>query len=311
MKKIMKLTALVAVLGLTTQAMAKNEQIVFSPPTLASPFEVHMQKSAVKTAKELDVNIQVLDGQGSSPKQVADIENAITRGAQGFIVSPNDVNAIADAVVEIQNAGLPVVTLDRTINAQKPVPHFGANNYKGGYAIAEYVKQQFPDGADLILITGQPGSSSNIERTKGIRDSLKEGGTKYRLVADQNGNWMRAEGMRITESLLPSLPKKPDVILSANDDMALGAIEALSAQGFKPGEVLVTGFDAGPEALGRIKEGWMAVTADQRAGYAVKMAMGQLVDNMRDKKEITGADYAPTIISKDNLDQAERIGELK
>ncbi|SUC46726.1 Uncharacterised protein [Providencia stuartii] len=55
----------------------------------------------------------------------------------------------------------------------------------------------------------------------------------------------------------------------------------------------------------------MAVTADQRAGYAVKMAMGQLVDNIRDKKAITGADYPPTIISKDNLDQAERIGELK
>lgn len=93
--------------------------------------------------------------------------------------------------------------------------------------------------------------------------------------------------------------------------MALGAIEALSAQGYKPGDILVTGFDASPEALSRIKEGWMAVTADQRAGYAVKMAMGQLVDNIRDKKAITGADYPPTIISKDNLDQAERIGELK
>lgn len=311
MKNIIKLTTLVAVLGLSAHVSANNEQIVFSLPTLASPFEVHMQKSAVKTAKESNVNIQILDGQGSSPKQVADIENAITRGAQGFIVSPNDVNAIADAVVEIQNAGLPVVTLDRTINAKKPVPHFGANNYKGGYAIADYVKQQFPDGADLILITGQPGSSSNIERTKGIRDSLKAGGNKYRLVADQNGNWMRAEGMRITESLLPSLSKTPDVILSANDDMALGAIEALSAQGFKPGEVLVTGFDASPEALSRIKEGWMAVTADQRAGFAVKTATDQLVDNIRNKKEITGADYAPAIINKDNLDQAERIGELK
>ncbi len=311
MKKIMRLTALVAVLGFSNPMMAKEEQIVFSLPTLSTPFEVHMQKSAVKTAKEQNVNIQVLDGQGSSPKQVADIENAITRGAQGFIVSPNDVNAIADAVIEIQNAGLPVVTLDRTINAEKAVPHFGANNYKGGYAIAEYVKQQFPDGADLILITGQPGSSSNIERTKGIRDSLKEGGSKYRLVADQNGNWMRAEGMRIVESLLPSLPKKPDVILSANDDMALGAIEALKAQGLKPGEIMVTGFDASPEALSRIQDGWLSVTADQRAGYAVKTAMGQLVDNIRDKKAITGADYPPAVISKANIDQAERIGELK
>ena len=59
--------------------------------------------------------------------------------------------------------------------------------------------------------------------------------------------------MRIVESVLPSLPKRPQVILSANDDMALGAIEALQSQGVKPGEILVTGFDAVPEALARVR----------------------------------------------------------
>ncbi|PPZ30760.1 sugar ABC transporter substrate-binding protein, partial [Escherichia coli] len=108
----------------------------------------------------------------------------------------------------------------RSVKTEKVVPHFGANNYKGGQAIGDYVKSQFPDGAEIILLTGQPGSSSNIERTQGIRDSLKEGGAKYRIVADQTGNWMRSEGMRIVESVLPSLPKRPQVILSANDDMA-------------------------------------------------------------------------------------------
>lgn len=57
------------------------------------------------------------------------------------------------------------------------MPHFGANNYKGGEAIANYVKSMFPNGAEIVLLTGQPGSSSNIERTKGIRDSLKTGVT--------------------------------------------------------------------------------------------------------------------------------------
>ena len=152
------------------------------------------------------------------------------------------------------------------------------------------MKTKFPDGAEIILLTGQPGSSSNIERTKGIRDSLKAGGDKYKIVADQTGNWMRSEGMRIVESVLPSLPKRPQVILSANDDMALGAIEALQSQGVKPGEILV-------------------VTADQRPGFAVQTAMSQLVANVREKKAITGADYPPTLITKENLQQAERIGE--
>lgn len=306
MKKLI-LAALIALT--TTSALAENEQIVFSTPNLAMPFEVHMQRTAVKAAKDLGVKLQVLDSQGSSPKQAADLENAITRGAQGFIVSPNDINAVSSAVGDIQSANLPVVTLDRSVISDKEVPHFGANNYKGGQAVADFVIEKFPDGAEIILLTGQPGSSSNIERTKGIRDRLKEGGAKYKIVADQTGNWMRSEGMRIIESVLPSLPKKPQVILSANDDMALGAIEALQAQGMKPGEVIVTGFDAVPEALARVSDGWLAVTADQRPGYAVTTAMSQLVDNIREKKAITGADYAPTLITKDNLDKAERIGE--
>ena len=306
----MKKLLLAALIALTSgAAVAENEQIVFSTPNLATPFEVSMQRTAVKTAKEMGINLQVLDGQGSSPKQVADLENSITRGAQGFIVSPNDVNAVSGAVDEIQDANLPVVTLDRSVNSQKKVPHFGANNYKGGQAIADFVKAKFPDGADIVLLTGQPGSSSSIERTKGIRDSLKAGGEKYRIVADQTGNWLRSEGMRIVESVLPSLAKRPQVILSANDDMALGAIEALQGQGVKPGEVMVTGFDAVPEALARVRDGWMAVTADQRPGYAVTTAMSQLVDNIRSKKAITGADYAPTLITQANLQQAERIGE--
>lgn len=179
----MKKLILAAFIAMTAgAAMAENEQIVFSTPNLAMPFEVHMQRTAVKAAKEMGVSLQVLDGQGSSPKQVADLENAITRGAQGFIVSPNDVNAVSSAVDEIQDAKLPVVTLDRSVDSQKQVPHFGANNYKGGQAIGDFVKSKFPDGADIVLLTGQPGSSSNIERTKGIRDSLKAGAIRTTLL---------------------------------------------------------------------------------------------------------------------------------
>ncbi|MEG0271532.1 MAG: sugar ABC transporter substrate-binding protein, partial [Clostridia bacterium] len=75
------------------------------------------------------------------------------------------------------------------------------------------------------------------------------------------------------------------------------------------GEVLVTGFDAVPEALARVRDGWLAVTADQRPGFAVTTAMSQLVANVREKKPITGADYPPTLITKETLQQAERINE--
>lgn len=115
--------------------------------------------------------------------------------------------------------------------------------------------------------------------------------------------------MRIVESVLPSLARRPQVILSANDDMALGAIEALQSQGLKPGDVLVTGFDAVPEALARVRDGWMAVTAISVRAMRLQTAMSQLVASVREKQAIVGADYPPTLITRENLQQAERINE--
>lgn len=311
MKKSSKFLLSLTLLGLACSVQAKNELVVFSLPNLSSPFEVQLSKSAINTAKELEINLQVLDGQSSSTKQAADLENAITKGAKGIVIAPNDVNAIAAAVEEIIAEKIPAGTLDRKVQSSVEIPHFGANNYTGGQEIAKVVKQRFPDGANIILLTGQPGSSSNIERTKGFRDELKAGGEKYNIIIDQTGNWLRSEGLRIIESVLPTLKTKPQVILSANDDMALGAIEALNSLGYKAGEIVVTGFDAGPEALARIQDGWLYATADQRPSYAVKTALEQIVNQQRHGVAMTGLDFAPTVITKENLTEAERISELQ
>lgn len=310
MKMRMKLALSAITLGLSLNSFAKNELVVFSLPNLSSPFEVQMQKVAEEAGKKFEVKLQVLDGQSSSTKQASDLENAITRGAKGVIISPNDVNAISAAVEDIIKEKIAAATLDRKVQSSQPVPHFGANNYTGGQEVAKAVKAKYPNGAKIILLTGQPGSTSNIERTKGIRDEIKAGGDKYQIIIDQTGNWLRSEGLRIIESVLPTLKQKPDVIISANDDMALGAIEALRSQGYKAGEIAVTGFDAVPEALARVKDGWLLVTADQRPGYAVTTALEQVVSNIRDKKAISGADYPPKIISQTNLTEAERFAEI-
>lgn len=109
---------------------------------------------------------------------------------------------------EIQDAELSVVTFDRPIDSQKKVPHSGANNYGGGRAVGDFTKTKFPSGARIILLAGRPGSSPNIEHTKGIRSSLGAGGDIYKIVADQTGDWARLGGMRIVESILPLLSRR-------------------------------------------------------------------------------------------------------
>lgn len=151
MKKRIKFVLSALTLGLAMNSFAKDELVVFSLPNLSSPFEVQLQKVAVETSKKLEIKLQVLDGQSSSTKQASDLENAITRGAKGIIISPNDVNAISGAVEEIIKEKIPAATLDRKVESSKPVPHFGANNYTGGQEVAKAVKAKYPNGAKIIL----------------------------------------------------------------------------------------------------------------------------------------------------------------
>jgi inositol transport system substrate-binding protein len=92
---------------------------------------------------------------------------------------------------------IPIVTVDRRVEgAEAEVPHVGADNVAGGRKQAEWVVQNFPNGAKIVLLTGQPGSSSNIDRTKGVHDAIKAAGGKYQIVAEQSANWERANRHR-------------------------------------------------------------------------------------------------------------------
>jgi inositol transport system substrate-binding protein len=93
------------------------------------------------------------------------------------------------------------------------------------------VVKNFPDGAEIVFLTGQPGSSSGIDRAKGVREVLAAAGDKYEIVAEMSGNWSRAEAQMLVEGQLAFLPEPPDAIIGGNDDMAMGAIEAIRLAG--------------------------------------------------------------------------------
>ncbi|WP_412057412.1 substrate-binding domain-containing protein [Bartonella sp. DGB2] len=310
MKKLFFIACFMGMGSIPTLSFAAGEKLVLSVESLATPYEVTMRNAAVAHAKKIGVPLLALDGQNNSLKQVSDIENAITGGAQAFIVSPNDADAVASGIDAVAAAGLVVVTMDRQANTKHKVPHFGVDFYKGGVLSGEVIKKNFPNGADIIVLTGQLGASSNIDRYRGFMDSLKKGGDKYRIIAEQSGNWFRSEGLRIVESLLPTLPKVPDVIYAMNDDMALGAIEALQTAGYKPGQVFVSGQNADPEALARVRDGWLSVTYDLQQGHGVSVAIDQVLDYLRNKTPIKGLMITPMTITKDNLKEAAQYANI-
>lgn len=292
-----------------TAVFGQGLTILGSVPSLSFPFFVHMMNKIREEAAAQGVSLIESDGQNSAPKQTADIEAAVVQKVNAIVISPLDVNALAPGIEAAIAAGVPVVTIDRRVDGVAGIlAHVGADNVKGGEAEASQMIADFPDGATIFHLQGQPGAGPAIDRNKGVRNVIDPVADKYKIVFEQTANFARAEALTVTEQGLAA-NGKPDAIICANDDMAFGAAEACAARGFT--DVKIYGFDALPEALVAVRDGTMAGTVEQFPGQqsaeAVKIAVAFAKDGTKPANELLL--ITPIVITKANLDQAERIGE--
>ena len=303
--------AAVSLAAVPVTGRAQEFTILTSVPSLGFPFFVHMMKELKGEADSLGVGTVESDGQNSTPKQTADVEAAVIQGLSGIVISPSDVNAMAPALQTAVDNGVPVVTIDRRVDGVPGIiAHVGADNVIGGEAQARLIMEMFPDGARIVNLQGQPGASPAIDRNKGVHNVL-DGDDKYQFIVEQTANFARDQGLSITESILAGLDSPPDVIVAANDDMALGAAEAIKAANLA-GEVAILGFDALPEALAAVRDGVLTATVEQFPGGQSRKAVQVLVEHLK-SGEAPAEELIllePIAITKDNLDKAERLGEL-
>ena len=314
----MRMTRRIAVASLMALAVATpglaadKPTILASVPGLTFPFFVHMMKAFVDEGEKQGFVVLQSDGQVSSPKQTADIEAALTKGVKGIVLSPNEVDAMAPALQEAVDANVPVVTVDRRVPSVKGIlAHIGADNVKGGEAQGNLVVKMFPDGATIVNLQGQSGASPAIDRNKGLHNVLDKAGAKYKIVFEQTAGFDRAKGLSVTEAALGGMAAPPQVIVAANDDMALGAMEAVKARNMKG--MVIIGFDALPEALAQVRDGGLTATIEQFPAKQCSLAVQTLADFLKSgkKPEQQVTLLTPVAITKDNLKDAERLGEVK
>ncbi|MCB2054098.1 MAG: substrate-binding domain-containing protein [Geminicoccaceae bacterium] len=309
-RRMLMTSTVVLGLSLAAPLQAQEKTILTSVPSLGFPFFVHMMKALQEEAAAQGVATIESDGQNSAPKQTADVEAAVVQGVDGIVISPSDVNAMAPAIQTAVENGVPVVTIDRRVDGVPGIlAHVGADNVIGGEAQGHLIMELFPDGAKIVNLQGQPGASPAIDRNKGLHNVLDQD-DKYEIVVEQTANFARDQGLAVTESILAGMDTPPDVIVAANDDMALGAAEAVRARGID--EVVIIGFDALPEALAAVRDGGLTATIEQFPGEQSRTAMRLMVDHVKNgaKPMEEVVLLQPIAITKDNLDKAERLGEL-
>jgi len=283
-----------------------NNRIVIglAVPSLSHPFFIYLKKNLLDEAEKLGVEIITADAEDVAARQMSIVEDFIVRGVHGVLISPIGADALVPAVESLNRAKIPVATVDRKVNGGDVLVHVGADNVEGGRVAARYIIKKLPANANVIQLEGTPGASPAIDRKKGFEEEIAKSGLK--IIASQTADFKRAMGMSVMENLIQA-NSNFQAVYAANDEMALGAAEAIHARGIDASAVITVGYDAIPDALNYIRAGKLNATVEQFPGEQARTALRILVDYIKHKKPPPKKEIyiTPVAIDAENLDQAE------
>ena len=241
-------------------------KIGVSLSTLNNPFFVSIREGVEEVAKNENVETVITDAQNDSSTQNTQVEDLITQGVDLIVINPVDSTAISTSVQKANEANIPVICVDRKSDEGELVSFIASNNVEGGKLAGEYILEKVGENAEVIQLEGIPGASSTRERGEGFTEATDG---KINLLASQTANFDRAEGMTVMENLLQA---HPDVkaVFCQNDEMALGASEAVKASGK---DVTIVGFDGNDDAIKAVEEGMLSATVAQKPQEMGKLAI--------------------------------------
>ena len=261
MKKILAIL-LTAFLALSiVPAMAEDYTIGALLSDTSNTFFVTMADAIKAKGDELGVKTIILDGANDSAKDVTNMEDLISAKVDIVLYNPVDSDA-ATAVVEMAaKAGIPVISIDRSVNGAEVISHIASDNVYGGRIATELILEKMGGEGAIAEIQGMAGASAANERHQGFDEAIAAAGDKVTVVSSQIGDWDTTKAMGIMENILMANPEVKGVFC-ANDNMAIGAVQACQQNG--RADVIIVGFDAEQVALDAIEEGTMLATVQQQ-----------------------------------------------
>jgi ribose transport system substrate-binding protein len=229
-----------------------------------NPWRIAQTESMRNAAEENGVEIVITDAQSNTPKQVSDIQDMIAQGVDVLFIPPREEQGLEPALQSAREAGVPVLLVDREANAEiceDYISFMGSNFVEQGERAAEWLVEATNGKAKVAELQGTVGASVTADRGEGFKSVIDEN-SGMEIVASQSGNFNRAEGQNVTEQILGGNPDL-DAVYAHNDEMAIGAIQALKDAGRKPGEdVTVVSVDGTRDALQAIIDGELGATVE-------------------------------------------------
>ena len=269
-------------------AQARAFTIAFVPKALNSPFWAEMQQAAEREAAAQGVHLVSLaaDRETDVERQHQIIENLIQQRVDAILLSPSGSRELVPAIRKANDAGIPVLILDTRIDRAaaesmdaRVLTFIGSDNFEGGAVAGRYLAARLGGKGSVAIIEGISGHETADRRRLGFLNGV-EPHPGIRVVASQTADWERARAYTVAENLLQAHPDL-DAIFAANDEMALGALEAVAAAR-RLERVQVVGFDAIPDALVNIASGRLTGSVAQFPGEMGRLGVRHAAALLRD-----------------------------
>lgn len=222
-----------------------------------------------------DVEVTYADAKEDTATQLAQVENFITQKVSAIVVVPVDTAATDPITAAAKEANIPLVYVNRLpANLPDDVVFVGSNSIDAGVFQMEYIAEKLGGKGNVVIMMGKLDNEAAVQRTAGVEQVAAQY-PDIKIIKKQTANWSRDEGLSLMENWLAS-GDQIDAVAANNDDMALGAIQAIEAAG-KLGQIIVGGTDATPDALAAMADGKLDMTVFQDAagqgGGAIKAAV--------------------------------------
>lgn len=302
----LSLTAVAATGVFAEEADYSDVSIAYLTPSLDVPFWTYVKFGVEDQAAQTmpGAKVTTYDSKDSADTQLANAQDAITKGVTAIVISPTDSASCVSVLSEAEDAGVPVVICDIGSDSGTYLSFIATDNFAGAKELGEYVASKLNEGDQVAQITLNQARINGVRRKEGFEEGIASNGLEevdFRQMEKVN----RQEGHDFTQDLATAYPELKCVFCHS-EDPSMGAVAALEEVGNE--DCLVAGFDCSPEVVDAIKEGKIIATAAQQPVLMGRTSVDQIkasLDGEEVEKEVTLGTF---LVTTDNIE--EKYDEL-
>lgn len=268
-----------------------------------NPFWQALKEGVEARAAENGVTVDVipLPTNAGVSDQVAQMEDAVTKGYNGIILGTIDAAGIVPGIEAANAAGIPVLAVDTAPAGGELISLVQTDNVAASQLAGDYLNELLGGQGKILNLQGDMANQTAQARNEGLHAALD--GVEGITVIDQSAHWRQEEGLSITENILTSDPDL-NAIFAANDPPALGALQALKSAGRD--DVIIVGFDAIPDAVEAVKNGEMEATVAQFPRVMGVVGVDLLVRHLNGEEVPATVDSGAMLVTQENAEEFQQ-----